>query len=70
MPEEKSLTAKEIEVLEILLDGKNRKEIAEELNLSANTIKTHIAHIYKKFDVSSKEELITIADKSKISEFN
>ena len=70
LPEEKSLTAKEIEVLEILLDGKNRKEIAEELNLSANTIKTHIAHIYKKFDVSSKEELITIADKSKISEFN
>ena len=62
LPENITLTAKEVEVLEILLSGKNRKEIAEELNLSDNTIKTHIAHIYKKFGVSSKEELMSYAN--------
>ena len=35
------LTAKEREVLEIVLDGKSRKEIAAELHLSENTVKTH-----------------------------
>ncbi|WP_372795818.1 response regulator [Pontiella sp.] len=48
------LTEREIEVLQSLATGKIIKEIADELNLSTNTIKFHIANTYKKLNVQSQ----------------
>ncbi len=48
------LTEREIEVLQALATGKIIKEIADELHLSSNTVKFHIANTYKKLNVQSQ----------------
>ena len=50
------LTEKEIEVADLLLEGLSLREIAAKLYISENTAKTHRAAVYKKMQVSSKEE--------------
>lgn len=50
----KLLTAREAEVYELLRVGLTRKEIADELNVSVNTVKTHISSIYKKIGASGR----------------
>lgn len=54
------LTAREREILELVLHNKKRREIAEELCLSENTIKTYTRTLYGKLGVSSREELYTL----------
>ena len=61
LPENTVLTAKEREVLEIMLGGKSRKEIAAALHVSENTVKTHLTHLYEKFGVSGREDLLALA---------
>ena len=56
------LTAREKEVLKAVLEYKRRKEIAEEMNVSENTVKTHTAHIFDKLGVSSRQEIIELAN--------
>ena len=51
------LAAREREILELILQNKRRKEIADELHLSENTIKTYTRTLYNKLGVSSREEL-------------
>ena len=60
LPEDKSLTAKEIEILGELVEGKSRKDIAAAHHITENTVKTHITHIYEKFKVSSKDALLAL----------
>ena len=62
LSEGRTLTVKEIEILESLVEGKSRKEIAIEHHVSENTIKTHISHIYEKFEVSSRESLMALLE--------
>jgi DNA-binding NarL/FixJ family response regulator len=52
------LSAREIEVLKLMIDGFNYKVIAEKLFISPNTVKKHIAHIYEKLHVNSRVEII------------
>lgn len=54
------LTDREQEILELLLDGKSNREIAQLSYISENTVKTHIRSIYSKYDVSSRAELISL----------
>jgi DNA-binding CsgD family transcriptional regulator len=54
------LAAREREILELVLQNKKRKEIAEELCLSENTIKTYTRTLYGKVGVSSREELYSL----------
>lgn len=54
---EKGLTAKEREILERMVAGQSRKEMAAELHVSENTVKTHVKHVYEKLGVSGKEEI-------------
>lgn len=51
------LTSKEKHILKKLLAAKSYAQIAEELNISVNTVKTHVKHIYAKYEVKSKLEL-------------
>ncbi|MBQ2377256.1 MAG: hypothetical protein II297_02520 [Clostridia bacterium] len=54
------LMAREREILEMVLQSKKRKEIAEILCLSENTIKTYTRTLYGKLGVSSREELYSL----------
>jgi DNA-binding CsgD family transcriptional regulator len=53
------LTAREQEVLQLILSGKSNREIAGDLFISENTVKTHARNIFSKYDVSSRAELIS-----------
>ncbi len=57
-PELAMLTGREKEVLQLLLEDRKRREIAEQLFVTENTVKKHTAHIYEKMGVSSRSELI------------
>ena len=48
------LTPRECEVLEMLASGQSIKEMARSLGRSPNTVKTHVASIYEKLDVSRR----------------
>jgi len=53
-----NLSPKEKEVLHVLSKGATNIQIAKQLNLSVNTVKTHLKHMYKKCNVNSRTELI------------
>jgi len=53
-PKEHDLTDREVEVLELLAEGKAIKEISDSMNLSSHTIKFHVANTYKKLNVQSQ----------------
>ncbi len=55
---ENPLTDREKEVLELIADGKNTKEIATELYLTTGTIRNYISIILDKLDVSNRVEAI------------
>lgn len=52
------LTEREREVLDLLCQGIKPVYIAKELNISTGTANKHIAHIYRKLGVNSKQELL------------
>jgi DNA-binding CsgD family transcriptional regulator len=54
------LTGREIDVLEYAMGGMSNKLIAQELELSIPTVRTHLQHIYDKVGVHSTNELISI----------
>jgi len=49
---------REYEVLALLARGQSNKEIARTLSVSPNTVKTHLAHVYDKLEVSSRTQAI------------
>jgi DNA-binding NarL/FixJ family response regulator len=53
-----SLTTREEEVLMLLAAGYSNKEIADRLELSIDTIKSHLKHIYDKMHVRSRTEAV------------
>jgi two-component system, LuxR family, response regulator FixJ len=55
------LTAREREVMELVVAGKANKEIAAELGLSPKTVEVHRAHVMEKMNVESLAELIRVA---------
>lgn len=55
--EDAPLSIREREILEMVIAGKKRKEIADELHLSENTVKTYTRTLYGKLNISCREEL-------------
>jgi DNA-binding NarL/FixJ family response regulator len=55
------LTARELEVLRALAEGLSTKQLAQELWLSAHTVKYHLTNIYRKLDVASRAEAVRLA---------
>jgi len=51
-----SLTARELEILELLIQGQSNQEIARILTVSLSTVKTHIQHIIAKLEVSDRTQ--------------
>lgn len=56
-----TLSAREIEVLRLIAQGRANKEIAAALALSETTVKTHIAHILFKLDAPDRTRAVTVA---------
>ena len=59
--EEFSLSKRESEVLELIVNGLNNKEVSEKLFISIETVRNHIRHIYEKLHVHSKSEAVVKA---------
>jgi DNA-binding CsgD family transcriptional regulator len=60
---ENDLSKRESEVLLLLIRGRSRRALSESLNVSEETIKSHVANIYAKIGVHSREELIALAER-------
>lgn len=58
---DKALTARELEVIRILSNGKSNKEIGVVLDISEATVKVHITHILEKLKVTGRTEAINVA---------
>ena len=56
-----SLSAREVEVLRMIVLGHTNAEIAERLYLSVRTVETHRSHIQQKLNLSSRAELVAYA---------
>lgn len=63
IPEE-ALTAREKELLSLILDGYTNEDLASKLSISVNTVKVHIKSITRKFGVTNKNELLALIIKT------
>jgi DNA-binding NarL/FixJ family response regulator len=55
------LSAREREILQAMMTGKQGRQIASELLISADTVRTHTQNIYAKLDVHSRLEAVSVA---------
>lgn len=61
---EVNLTDREVEVLRVMATGAKNAEIANSLNLSPHTIKTHIYNIFKKINASNRLQAVNWAQEN------
>ncbi|MBN1272978.1 MAG: helix-turn-helix transcriptional regulator [Candidatus Aminicenantes bacterium] len=57
--DEYGITAREKEVLELIIKGKNNKQVASLLCIAPHTVKNHLYRLYNKLGVNSRYELLT-----------
>jgi DNA-binding NarL/FixJ family response regulator len=58
---EEALTAREIEVLQLVADGNRNKDVAERLFISEETVKVHVKHVMEKLGASDRTQAVAIA---------
>lgn len=63
---EKMLTEREIQMLHLLSSGSKTSQLAEQMSISENTVKTHIRNIFEKLEVSSRVEAVAKAVRLKL----
>ncbi|WP_433225516.1 response regulator [Microtetraspora malaysiensis] len=56
-----ALSAREVEILELLAGGAGNREIARRLFITEATVKTHLVHIYRKLGVDTRTAAVTAA---------
>ncbi|HVJ61141.1 MAG TPA: response regulator transcription factor [Tahibacter sp.] len=61
-----ALSARQRQILELLAAGRTNKEIARELVVSENTIKTHLANLYAKLGVGRRTEALAEARRQRL----
>lgn len=59
------LTDREREILGCLMEGKNRTDIAEDLGVAVNTVRTHVRNLLTKLDAHSTLEAVTLAHRER-----
>lgn len=67
-PEKDRLTRREIEVIALIAEGLNNKEIADRLYISEKTVKNHVSNLFKKINVSDRTQAAIFAFKHSIKE--
>ena len=55
------ITSRELEVLQLVADGLENREIAARLFLSVETIKTHVRHVFEALNARSRAHAVAIA---------
>ncbi|MFB2876052.1 response regulator transcription factor [Floridanema aerugineum] len=59
--QEHPLTKRELEILELIVQGDTNSEIAEKLYLTVGTVKTHLRNIFNKLNVNDRTQAAVIA---------
>jgi DNA-binding NarL/FixJ family response regulator len=62
------LTDREMEVLQLVAQGLNNRDIAKELFISENTVKNHVRNILEKLHLHSRMEAVVYAVREKLLE--
>jgi RNA polymerase sigma factor (sigma-70 family) len=60
-----NLSYREREIFDLIASGKSNKEIANEVNISVNTVKFHLKNIYEKLNIKSRKEALIIENSLK-----
>ena len=60
-PDHLALSEREVEVLQLMAKGSANKQIASDLSITESTVKTHVANIFQKLEVSHRTEAVTKA---------
>jgi two-component system NarL family response regulator len=55
------LSPREVDVLELIADGRRNKEIADALGITQETVQTHIKRLFVKLDVNDRTAAVTVA---------
>lgn len=55
------LSVRELEVLQLVVEGKRNKDIAEALVVSEHTVKSHISNIFQKLGVADRASAVSVA---------
>ena len=55
------LTARELQVLECLVDGYVNKRICDELNIAIGTVKAHVKSVFSKLGVATRTQAVSLA---------
>jgi DNA-binding NarL/FixJ family response regulator len=64
---EETLTEREVEVIRLLAHGASNPQIADELNISVNTVKTHISHILTKLKLENRTQAAAYAVRNRLT---
>ncbi len=56
---ERTMSARELEILRLVASGRSNKEIAAQIYLTENTVKTHLANLFAKLGVHDRAEAVT-----------
>jgi DNA-binding NarL/FixJ family response regulator len=62
-PSEETLSGRELEVLELVAQGKSNRDIAAELWISEATVKSHLLHVYDKLGATDRASAVAVAMK-------
>ena len=63
------LTPRELSSLRLLAEGKANKEIAQQLDISERTVKTHLGHLFEKLGVTNRTEAVNVATRRGLVRF-
>ena len=58
------MTARQIDVLRELLEGKSNKQICRDLNLAMGTVKAHVTAVLTALGVNTRAEAMAVVDKN------
>ena len=61
-----ALSAREVQVLEAVADGKSNKEIAAAIGIAEDTVKTHLRRLFEKLGASDRAQAVAIALRQRI----
>ncbi len=60
------LSSREREVLALMVEGLNNREIADQLTISSSTVKNHVSNIFSKLGITSRTQAVAMAVERKI----
>nr|WP_204404521.1 response regulator transcription factor [Alkaliphilus hydrothermalis] len=65
-PKHSQLTHRELEVLQLIGEGKTNKEIGEELFIGIKTVKTHVSNILSKLELEDRTKVAVYANQNNL----